>query len=144
MLFIDGCAGCGKSVLASNIINALETYAPNKYPDAPKVRVSAPTGKAATLIDGETIHQVYQLRFDQDSDTARRLREGDDEVMEQMCPKKLATMQNAFRDVFGQVIDEISMVSHGKLAAIEQRCREAKDNSKVFGGVWTFTSGDFK
>ncbi|XP_052119744.1 uncharacterized protein LOC127748812 [Frankliniella occidentalis] len=145
LIYIDGAAGTGKSVVARNIANAFEAFCPaNDNEDSSRVVISAPTGKAAHNIGGSTMHHAYILSWNQQSDATRRLNEGADDIMVPLQGQALANLQNAFANVHGQIIDEISMVSDRNFLAVDQRCKEAKGNEADFGGLWTIIFGDFR
>lgn len=126
------------------LANGVERFAPNNHPGSPKIVVSAPTGMAADAVGGLTNHATYAFPYNQDTNVARRARDGQ-EPFERLHPEKLARMQNQFIDVYAQAIDEISMVAQTQLLGIDQRCREAtgKENA-LFGGLSTYVFGDFR
>ncbi|XP_052132612.1 uncharacterized protein LOC127752088 [Frankliniella occidentalis] len=142
-IFVDGSAGSGKSVIARNIVNAFETFAPNRHPGYPKSVVGAPTGKAAFLIGGETIHSIYRLVCDKERGSTERAHAGE-EILPPLGPDRLAHLQNEFCDLYGQVIDEVSMLSQKNLLSMDERCRMAKGTRDAFGGIWTIFLGDFR
>ncbi|KAK3930352.1 ATP-dependent DNA helicase, partial [Frankliniella fusca] len=144
-IFVDGSAGSGKSVIARNIVNAFETFAPNRHPGYPKSVVGAPTGKAAFLIGGETIHSIYRLVCDKERGSTERAHSGE-EILPPLGPDRLAHLQNEFCDLYGQVIDEVcvSMLSQKNLLSVDERCRMAKGTRNAFGGIWTIFLGDFR
>ncbi|KAK3930898.1 ATP-dependent DNA helicase, partial [Frankliniella fusca] len=144
LIFVDGVAGTGKSVVAKNIANAFETFCPGSNDENCRVVISAFTGKAAYNIDGLTMHQVYKLSLNQEHGASKRLRSGDVHIMNPLQGEALANLQNNFSNVFGQIIDEISLVSDRNFLSVDQRCKEAKSNNLDFGGLWTIVFGDFR
>lgn len=106
--------------------------------------MSAPTGKAASLIDGLTINSVYALPFNQEEGSTGRAHGGEEEILRPPGPERLAKLQNEFCDVLGQIVDEVSMLSQRNMLAIDQRCREATGRQAPFGGLWTIFLGDFR
>ena len=63
-LFLSGGAGVGKSRLTNALYEALVRYLdspPGKNPDEIKVLEAAPTGKAAYLIGGNTLHAIFNI-----------------------------------------------------------------------------------
>lgn len=66
--FVGGSAGTGKSVLIKALVQAVVSYyksKPGANPDRVTVVVCAPTGKAAFIIGGVTIHHAFGLPFNQ-------------------------------------------------------------------------------
>ena len=124
-------------------------FAPNNNPGFSKCVVCAPTGKAADNIDGMTIHSTYTLLPNQNKKMKKRKGTeadgGDDGQFDSLQPEALAQLQNNFCDTYGQLIDEISMVSQSLFLAIDERCRDATGRKNLpFGGLWTVVFGDFR
>ncbi|KAE8740782.1 hypothetical protein FOCC_FOCC013706, partial [Frankliniella occidentalis] len=135
LIYVDGAAGTGKSVVARNIANAFETFSPgNNYEDS-RVVITAFTGKAAYNIGGVTMHQAYKLSLNQEVRASERLKAGDSTIMNPLQHQALANLQNYFTNVNGQIIDEISLVSDRNFLAVDQRCKEAKRNNSDFESV---------
>ena len=66
MLIVHGGAGCGKSKLIHEVAYWTEyimSYDANKDPECPSVIKCAPTGKAACVIDGMTMHSAFGFTF---------------------------------------------------------------------------------
>ena len=67
LLKIHGGAGAGKSFLINTIAAHCEywmTVHTNKNPERPSVVKVAPTGKAANLIQGDTLHHAFNFSYD--------------------------------------------------------------------------------
>ncbi|XP_026285113.2 uncharacterized protein LOC113211074 [Frankliniella occidentalis] len=144
LIYIDGAAGTGKSVVARNLANAFETFCPaNSNEDSSRVVISAPTGKAAFNIGGGTLHHNYHLSYNQEATATRRLHDGAD-VMLPLQGQQLGNLQNAFANVQAQIIDEVSMMSDRNFLAVDQRCKEAKSSEVDMGNLWTIIFGDFR
>ena len=129
-LNISGRAGCGKTYF----INCVSKYAMDKCGHNFFIK-AAPTGTAAFLIGGTTLHSLFRLPL---------LR----------CVKKdlpdlghdaLKELQELFHNCKLLVIDEKSMVGLYMLYAIDRRLREIKctNSDKVFGGISVILMGDF-
>lgn len=133
-IFLSGSAGVGKS----KVINTLYQVITNYYDNLPGgdldkiiVLLCAPSGKAAFLINGATLHSAFALPINQfgvnlpqlSCDLANNIRE------------KLSKMQML-------VIDEISMVSCTVLGYIDTRLRQIKGVNQSFGGVSVLAVGD--
>ena len=63
-LYIGGCAGVGKSTVIRVLYEGLVRYInslPGAIPDAIKVLLTSPTGRAAFNIRGMTLHSAFAL-----------------------------------------------------------------------------------
>ena len=124
-VFITGSAGTGK------------TFTLNKYIFYLKSRkivptVVAPTGIAASHLQGQTIHSYFSLG----------IREFiDDAYIESLLEKKY--LQTRFSKLKVLIIDEISMVSPEMFTAMDRILRAFKKSNTPFGGIQTILSGDF-
>ena len=124
-VFITGSAGTGK------------TYLLNKFTFYLKSRkiiptIVAPTGIAASHLQGQTIHSFFSLGI---RDTV------DDYYIDSLLDKKY--LQTRFSKLKVLIIDEISMVSPEIFSSIDRILRAFKKNDNPFGGVQTILSGDF-
>ena len=121
--FITGKAGAGKTT----IIQALKE-------ELPDVIFCAPTGAAARLIGGQTLHSMFQLPKGPAIDRSLLGALG---RMKKKILKRTKTV----------VIDEISMVRGDILQAVDYRLRQcyrkAKDAELPFGGRNMVFVGDF-
>lgn len=116
-LFITGRAGAGKSVLLRAFRKA------TKY----NIVVTAPTGIAALNVQGQTIHSLFKL-------PTQLQKKGHLEPNE-----KANTLLKRVDKI---IIDEISMVRADVLDALDERMRQACDNSLPFGGKQLIMIGD--
>ena len=124
-VFITGSAGTGK------------TYLLNQYTFYLKSRkiiptIVAPTGIAASHLQGQTIHSFFSLGI---RDTI------DEYYIESLLEKKY--LQTRFSKLKVLIVDEISMVSPEMFLAMDKILRAFKKNNTPFGGVQTILSGDF-
>ena len=124
-VFITGSAGTGK------------TYLLNKFTFYLKSRkiiptIVAPTGIAASHLQGQTIHSFFSLGI---------RNEIDDYFIESLLEKKY--LQTRFSKLKVLIIDEISMVSPEIFSSMDKILRAFKQNDEPFGGVQTILSGDF-
>lgn len=115
--FIQGQAGTGKSTLIKHL---KKTYEEN----GKKVALVAPTGIAAELIGGSTIHSLFWLGGDH------------------FFKKNLEDINPVLRKLSILIIDEISMVRADILDVIDYLCRKAKNINAVFGGIQIVLVGD--
>ena len=124
-VFITGSAGTGK------------TYLLNKYTFYLKSRkiiptIVAPTGIAASHLQGQTIHSYFSLGIRP---------EIDDYYIESLLEKKY--LQTRFSKLKVLIVDEISMVSPEMFLAMDKILRAFTKNNVPFGGIQTILSGDF-
>lgn len=125
-IFFTGPAGCGKSTLIRALIPGMQNQ-------GKRVRILAPTGKAAILIGGSTIHSYLGLN--------------------QMTWNKPITflenkarapwMRQRMRDTDVLFIDEVSMVENELLERMDRMMRAGRGSWRPFGGVQLIFSGDF-
>jgi ATP-dependent DNA helicase PIF1 len=103
----------------------------NSNVNQPTAKVSAPTGVAAYLINGETLHSLLFLPI------GRRFNS--------LKGAKLESLQNRFKNIKFIIIDEFSMVGCKMFHQIDQRLREASNvKDKIFGGFSVIIVGDTK
>jgi hypothetical protein len=121
LMIISGDAGTGKSFAINSISYLLKE----------KLKKAAPTGKAALLINGETIHSLFNLPVTNNKNKYNKL-EGN----------KLKELQMNFSNIDFIIIDENSIVSQDILAKIHLRLQEAKLNNNLFGNVSIILIGD--
>jgi hypothetical protein len=131
LLMIHGGAGTGKSKLIQDICKWAEhtlTTQSNRTLQQPYIIRVALTGKAASLIDGITIHSAFNFRIgNQFHSLADQTRD------------KYRTMLQHLKIV---IIDEISMVKADLLYQLNLRLQEIKQNKKIFGGISILLLGD--
>lgn len=122
-VFLTGKAGTGKSYLISKFLQSVDRL---RYP------VIAPTGVAAQLVGGVTIHSFFKFG----------LAEGDDAVRNALG--KADMLFDKFGKIDGLIIDEISMVSNELLRAMEKCSRKFRGNDEPWGGLKIIVVGDFR
>lgn len=119
VLHVSGIGGSGKSHVISALVELFRRCGGSR-----KLLLSAPTGCAAVLIGGYTIHALTflpQSKWKPDQEQLMRI----------------------WHDVKYLIIDEISMVSARLFADISTRMAQAKSVEKPFGGVNMILTGDF-
>ena len=129
-LNISGRAGCGKTFF----INCVSKYVLDKCGHNFLIK-AAPTGTAAFLIGGTTIHSLFRLP----------LLRGVNKELPDLSHDALKDLQDHFQNCKLLVIDEKSMVGLYMLYAIDKRLREIKCTTSdlVFGGISVILMGDF-
>ncbi len=124
-VFLTGSAGTGKT----HILNEFVLYL-----KARKIlpTIVAPTGIAASHLNGQTIHSFFSLG----------IRDGIDEAfILSLLEKKY--LQTRFKKLKILIIDEISMVSPNVFSSIDQILRAFKQSDEPFAGIQVILSGDF-
>ena len=131
LLKIHGGAGAGKSFFINVTAAHCEywmTYNTNKDPERPSVVKVAPTGKAANIIHGLTLHSAFNFSYGNEyfalSDKLRQHK------------------RNVLENLTVLIIDEMSMVKADMLYLLHLRLQEIKQNDLDFGGVSVMLCGD--
>lgn len=119
--FITGKAGTGKSTILKYFISTTTK----------KVVALAPTGIAANIIGGRTIHSFFGL--------APKVQDVND-------PVAVSSSMNAepklIEELDAIIIDEVSMVRSDVMDMIDHKLRIARDNPAPYGGIQMILFGD--
>lgn len=121
--YFGGVAGTGKTHLAQAIIDG-------GHRCGLVVCICAPTGQAAQLLDGLTIHQTFGLMPSRDNDGTHVFKK------EWKLKRELETA-----DLI--IVDELSMVSRRLFDDMDKRLRLLRGGLRPFGGVQMIGLGDF-
>ena len=123
-LFLTGSAGTGKSFTIKSIVN---------YFDINNISygLTALTGCAAVLINGQTIHSFLGLGI------SRNLKE----IIKNL--EKFKKQLEIIRNVKSLIIDEISMMDDELFELINQLLKTVRKTDKIFGGIQVILVGDF-
>ena len=124
LCYLGGAGGTGKS----RVIKALLGLQ-NSWGQDGRIKVCAPTGIAAVLVDGLTLHSLLEF-LPQNM--------GDQGVSKRYSTAKMLL----FSQVRLLIIDEVSMLSSRFLAQIDERLRTLCDSDKPFGGLHLILAGD--
>ncbi|KAI6833942.1 hypothetical protein KC340_g10850 [Hortaea werneckii] len=125
-LFITGPAGGGKSTIIRMLISALQDR-------GKRVRICAPTGKAAEQIGGTTYHSFLKLNQGTNNNSIRQLE----------WKARASWLRPQLKDTDVLIIDEISMVQNEDLQRIDRILRAGRSSNEPFGGVQVIFCGDF-
>ena len=129
-MFISGVGGTGKSFLIETIKSLISNLWSIKNLTC---TIAAPTGLAAFNIGGVTIHRLFQLPIEHNSQTANYW----------PLPKtSQKLMKTTMHDVKMFIIDEVSMVSSLNLAYIHLRLDEMFNSNDWFGSKNMLFVGD--
>ena len=123
MMYIGGVGGTGKSHIVNSILRLFSLLGKRK-----RILVAAPTGAAAILIGGHTIHSLTLLPGGNRKD--------------------LQELYNIWKGVDYLILDEISMIGARFLSQLNARLQRAKGytTSEVdlpYGGLNVIFTGDF-
>jgi hypothetical protein len=133
-VFLSGSAGVGKSMVINTIYQLITHYFDN-LPGSEKgdiyVLLCAPSGKAAFLIQGVTLHTAFALPIAQFGGN---------------MPELSADMANTIREKLFHlkllIIDEISMVGSTLFSRVDTRLRQIFGLNESFGGISIIVVGD--
>ena len=131
LVMVHGGAGSGKSTVISTLIEWVERLLRKEgdNPDQPYVLACAPTGTAAAVIGGQTLHHIFSFSF------------GNEYMPLKDKPRDVK--RNALRNLKMVIIDEISMVKADLFYQLHLRLQEVMQQpDKLFGGVSLFCFGD--
>lgn len=120
-LFIQGQAGTGKSTLIKSIKEELENQ-------KKLYAVVAPSGIAAELIGGTTIHSLFKL--------------GAHDYFPLNIVEKYQQYQDIVKHIDTLIIDEVSMLRADVFDTIDMLCQKAKNNGAPFGAIRVILVGD--
>ena len=129
LLIVHGGAGTGKSMLINVIslwVQKLLTTSGDD-PCSPYLILAAPTGLAASNVEGQTLHTAFKLKF------------GNDYVS--LSDKIRDNLRDRFKNVQVIIIDEFSMMKSSMLYHIHLRLCDLKQNDKVMGGLCVILFG---
>lgn len=128
-VFVSGLAGSGKTTVVNRFIKQLHLETNGAY----NVAVTASTGIAATLLDGQTIHSWAGLGISTEPFNPKKPYAS--------SPSKSAIENMKYTDVL--IIDEISMLPAYLFTKLDAILKFHRKNKKPFGGVQLILLGDF-
>ena len=133
--FLSGGTGVGKSFLIKAITEYLKRVLryPNQNPDQPSVLVTASTGKAATGINGITLHSAFHLPVKSGLKSYEYKKPSDE---------TLHMLRNKYQYLNFLIIDEISMIGRETFGHLDVALKAIMQNSSPFGGVSLLVVGD--
>ena len=123
--FLTGSAGTGKTYLLNQYISYLQERKINPV-------VTAPTGIAASHLNGQTIHSYFAIGIRDSIDNA---------FLKSLSTKRHIVKR--FEALRVLIIDEISMVSPELFGMMDEILRAFKEPFAPFGGVQVIVCGDF-
>lgn len=133
--FLSGAGGVGKTFLLTVLRHCINRSL--KQPSCRSaVLVSASTGAAAALIDGQTVHQLLQLDCQES---------GFFQTKPLNSAKRDKMFNNVFQHVKYLIVDEVSMIGNTNLNQIHSRLNQLYGKSAendFFGGINVIFVGD--
>lgn len=128
---LDGRGGTGKTYLIKMISSHLQQLLGRDV----TCRAS-PTGKAAVLISGQTIHSAFRIPIGAENGIVKDI---DKQTL-------LDRIRRDHQNTQLIILDEKSMISAPMLTTIDQRCRQIWSNHEhqMFGGRSLILAGDFR
>lgn len=124
-VFLTGSAGTGKT----HLLNQYTQYLKDRNI---KLAIVAPTGIAASHINGMTIHSFFGIGIRENVD---------DYFLDWLLQKEY--LYKRFKKLKVLIIDEISMVSPELFSSMDKILKAFKYSEEPFGGVQLVLSGDF-
>ena len=139
-MLITGPGGTGKT----HVVHAVKAVMEH-YNCAHIIRFLAPTGSAANMIDGMTIHKGLgiKIKSQKRGKGNREVGESEEDYSVIISVKNRTHLRNEWRNVEFVLIDETSLLSLQLLAEIDHALRFAKEKPDVwFGGIAIIFAGD--
>jgi ATP-dependent DNA helicase PIF1 len=124
-LFLTGSAGTGKSYTINRIVGYLEDNNIN-------YGLTALTGCAASLINGQTLHSYLSLGVNKSLT----------DIYKDLNTKNIYKLRS-LKSLETLIIDEVSMMSNELLELVDGLFKMIKSNIMPFGGIQIIMVGDF-
>ncbi|KAE8218476.1 hypothetical protein CF319_g7661 [Tilletia indica] len=133
-LLLLGEAGTGKTKIITILQHLLAMLG-----ESDAIQVTAPTGKAASLVSGVTQHKAFQLPIFQSG------KKEDNTKAFMTSAGRLQTLRTTYKNLRFLFCDEASMTSLQQLHTIDNSCRTAREDEhkhEWFGGMNAIMAGD--
>lgn len=141
-MLMTGPGGTGKT----HVVKAVKRVMAN-YGCGHRIRFLAPTGSAASNIDGMTVHKGLGIKIakkDGRGKGGREIGESAEDLTVLVSVQNKAQLHDEWRNVDVVLIDEVSLTSAQLLCEIDQALRFAKEvYDEWFGGITVIFAGDF-
>lgn len=140
-MLMTGPGGTGKTY----VVNAVQSVMAH-YGCGHMIRYLAPTGSAATLINGTTIHKGLEIKIKSKNKGKGNRNPGKsgEDYSVLISVKERVKLCEEWKNVGFVLLDEASLTGLELLADIDHSLRFAKEKPKLwFGGVAIIFSGDF-
>ena len=139
-MFMTGPGGTGKTHVVKAVQKVMEHYGV-----AHSIRFLAPTGSAATLIDGMTIHKGLgiKVKSNEKGKGNRKLGEHSEDYSVIISVQNRTQLRDEYRLVEIVMLDECSLLSVELISEVDAALRYAKEKpNEWFGGVMVIFAGD--
>jgi hypothetical protein len=139
-MFMTGPGGTGKTHVVKAVQKVMEHYGA-----AHSIRFLAPTGSAAALIDGMTIHKGLgiKVRSNEKGKGNRKLGDHSEDYSVIISIQNKTEIRDEWRLVEIVMLDECSLLSAELIAEVDAALRFAKEKpNEWFGGVTVIFAGD--
>lgn len=140
-MLLTGPGGTGKSHVVKAVQKLMEHYRAGHT-----IRFLAPTGTAASLIDGMTIHKGLGIKVKsaEKGKGNRKLGDNHEDYSVIITARNKTKLRDEWRLVETVMIDECSLLSAELLSEIDAALRFAKEvPDEWFGGITVIFAGDF-
>ena len=140
-MLMTGPAGTGKT----HVVNAVRALMA-EYGDEHTLRLLAPTGTAASLIDGMTIHKGLGIKIKSNRKGKGNRNPGDssEDYTVLISVRNRTLLRDEWRLVKVLFIDEVSLLSQQLICEVDHALRYATERpDEWFGGICVIFSGDF-
>jgi hypothetical protein len=136
-MLMTGPGGTGKTHIVKAVQCVMQHYGCGHL-----IRFLAPTGSAASLIDGMTVHKGLGIKIK--SNTKRKGDRGAGDYSALISVQNREQLRDEWRNVEYLLVDEVLLVGLQLLAKINHALRFTKERpDKWFGGIVVIFSGDF-
>jgi len=139
-MFMTGPGGTGKTHVVKAVQKVMEYYGV-----AHSIRFLAPTGSAAALIDGMTIHKGLgiKVKSNEKGKGNRKLGEHGEDYRVIISVQNRTQLRDEYRLVEIVMLDECSLLSVELISEVDAALRYAKEKpNDWFGGVMVIFAGD--
>jgi len=140
-MLMTGPGGTGKTHVVKAVQKVMDHYG-----CAHKIRFLAPTGSAAALIDGMTIHKGLgiKVKSKEKGKGNRKLGDHKEDYSVIISVQNRTMLRDEWRDVVVLLVDECSLVGCELMSELDFALRFAKEKpDEWFGGIMVIFAGDF-
>lgn len=141
-MLMTGPGGTGKTHVVKAVKKVMSFYGCDH-----RIRFLAPTGSAASNIDGMTIHKGLGIKISQKDGRGkgnRALGTSSEDYSVLVSVQNKSVLRDEWKNFDIVLVDEVSLASAQLLCDIDHALRFAKENSNDwFGGITVIFAGDF-
>jgi PIF1-like helicase len=140
-LLLTGPSGTGKTHVVKGLRAVMAAYGCEH-----KIRFLAPTGSAAALIDGMTIHKGLGIKIKSNGKGKgnRKVGEDKEDYSVLISIQNRTVLRAEWKDVLVLLLDEVSLLSQQLNCDIDHALRYATERpNEWYGGIMVIFAGDF-